>query len=116
MDQRRTVEITLFAALVTSQIALMALAASQVQKSSAHVTARFSGLVGLVLFMTYAAMVLPIEFLNRGDRAVYAAWESGTTAEMSSREFMSRSWAAWPVPSSALITVVLVWSTVLLGW
>jgi hypothetical protein len=116
MEQRRNVEITLFGALVTSQIALMALAASQAQKTSAHVTARFSGVVGIVLLLTYLAMCLRIEVLNRIDRAIYAKWETGSSIQEGNRAFILRSWAAWPMVPAVIITGVLVWSTMSLGW
>ena len=117
MESRRTIEMTFFAATVTAQLALVALAASQVGKPSDHVVARFSGLTGIVLTLTYVALVLAAEVNNSRDRAKYREYEvkSGDRRD-SWVQTLRRSWAGWPVISSLAIGVLLVWTTIDLGW
>ncbi len=117
MEQRRNVEITLFGALITAQIALVALAASQVSRKSAHPTARFCGAAGIILFAVYVATVTMIEVQNKKNRDVYAPYEAGDNYE--SYGFcrnVVRSWAAWPVAAALPITALLVWTMVDFGW
>jgi len=121
MEQRRNSEIPLFGALTTAQIALVALAASQSGKDSAHPTARFCGLAAIVLFVTYAAVVVMIEIQNRRNRRVYGKYETQVRGEKDFELYgfwksAVMSWAAWPVVAAAVITVLLVWTTADLGW
>jgi hypothetical protein len=112
MEQRRNIEITIFGALVTAQITLVALVASNAGKPASHVVSRFAGIVGVTLFATYVAIIIAIEVRNRADRHAYARWEVNRATEESLWESFRRSWAAWPAVGAAVITAALVWATV----
>jgi len=112
MEQRRNIEITVFGALVSAQIALVALMASNSDKSASHVIARYAAIVGLILFATYLGMIAAIEVRNRSDRQAYAQWETGRSTSESAWETARRSWAAWPVAGAALLTATLVWTAI----
>ncbi len=111
MEQRRNIEITVFGALVTGQIALTALAASSAGKPASHVISRFAAIVGITLFATYTAMIIAIEVRNRADRQAYQRWEVNRATKETLWESLRRSWAAWPILGAAVITAALVWTT-----
>lgn len=115
MEQRRNIEITVFGALVTAQIALIALAASNSSKTTSHVVSQFVAIVSITLFATYASMIVALELRNRADRWAYEHWELNRTNPESFWETCRRSWAAWPTVGAAVITAATVWAAIELG-
>jgi hypothetical protein len=112
MEQRRNIEIAVFGALVTAQIALITLDASNSGKATSHVISQFVAIVGITLFVTYASMILALEIRNRADRWSYEHWELNRTDPESIWETFRRSWAAWPTVGAAVITAATVWAAI----
>jgi hypothetical protein len=112
MEQRRNIEITVFGALVTAQIALIALAASNADKTTAHVVSQFVAITGITLFAIYASMIMALEVRNRADRWAYEHWELNRMYPESFWETCRRSWAAWPTVGAAVITAAMVWAAI----
>jgi hypothetical protein len=112
MEQRRNIEISVFGALITAQIALIALAASNAEKSTSHVVSWFVAITGVTLFATYTAMIAALEARNRADRWAYEHWELHRADPESFWETCRRAWAAWPIVGGAVITGALVWGAI----
>jgi heme/copper-type cytochrome/quinol oxidase subunit 2 len=115
MEQRRNIEITVFGALVTGEIALVALAATNAGKPSSPAVSTFAATVGITLFIVYTAMIIAIETRNRADRHAYARWEMGRTTEEPLWETIRRAWAAWPIAAAFVITLAAAWTTIWIG-
>jgi hypothetical protein len=108
MEQRRTIEIGLFGALTSFQIALAALAVGQSGKPTVRAASWFAGVSSGVLWLAYLLIVLRIEQLNRQDRMLYSRYETPGAALTHPSWDVRRSWAAWPIVPATVIQAALV--------
>lgn len=108
MEQRRTVEIGLFGALTSFQIALAALALGQAGKATQGRAAWFAAASPVMLWLLYAAMTVTIEILNRNNRHGYLSYEAPSAPPPNVWDDVKRSWAAWPIVAAFVDEIFLL--------
>ncbi|MEX2255750.1 MAG: hypothetical protein WEC34_09955 [Acidimicrobiia bacterium] len=112
MEQRRTIEISLFGALTSFQIALAALALGRSDTKSAEPTYWFVAVTSVVLLVLYVLVVVKIEILNADSRKHWLEIERPGIRPRTGMAQVRTMWAAWPVGPAIFIGVALL---VLLG-